>query len=33
MTGNDAIEMAAIGWNLTSSGTTLAGAVTAYQLV
>lgn len=33
MTGNDAIEMAAIGWNLTSSGTTLASAVTAYQLV
>jgi len=33
MTGNDAVEMAAIGWNLTSSGATLANAVTAYRLV
>jgi hypothetical protein len=33
MTGHDAVEMAAIGWNLTFSGATLANAVVAYRLV
>ncbi len=33
MMANDAIEIATIGWNLASSGATLASAVSAYQLV
>jgi hypothetical protein len=33
MTGNGMIEMAAIGWNLTSRGVTMAQAAAAYALV
>ena len=33
LTGNDAITMASIGWNLTTAGATLASTVKAYQSV
>ena len=33
LTGNDAVTMASIGWNLTTAGATLASAVQAYQAV
>ena len=33
LTANDAVTMAAIGWNLTTAGATLASAVQAYQAV
>ena len=33
MSGNDVVEMAAIGWNMTSRGATRAQDATTYALV